>query len=324
MNDSKLNAAFPASIRVGVSACLLGRKVRFDGGHKHCRYLTDILADYFQLISYCPEVAIGMGTPRQPIRLVGSRSNPQAIGVKDEGLNVTQPLRTYGRTVAENIDELCGFVFKKDSPSCGMTRVKLYNENGMPERNATGIFAEEIMNADPLLPVEEEGRLNDAGLRENFIMRVYVYARWKSLCKEGISKSALLEFHASHKYLLMAHSTAMYQTLGRALSDLRADTLDAIAEKYISMLMEGLSKPSTRKQHSNVLYHLLGYLKNSLSRDHREDLAQTIEAYRLGEYPLAVPVKLLRHHFKVSPHPYISRQVYLNPHPDQLGLRNTV
>jgi len=311
-------------IRIGVSACLLGKKVRFDGGHKRSRFVTDMLADYFEFTSFCPEVAIGLGTPRQPIRLVGDECSPEAIGVKDPQLNVTQPLREYGRKIAGQCDDLCGFIFKKDSPSCGMARVKIYNDKGMAQRSATGLFATEIMAANPLLPVEEEGRLNDADLCDNFITRVYVYARWKALINTGISKTALINFHASHKLLVMAHNNEMYRQLGRLISNLSTSQLDEIADTYISSLMQALSKPATRKRHTNVLQHLLGYLKQDLGSSHRSDLADTIDAYRSGVYPLVVPIKLLQHHFSMQPHTYISQQVYLNPHPQAMMLRNSL
>ena len=314
----------PGKITVGVSACLLGREVRFDGGHKRSRFITDTLAEHFVFAAFCPEVAIGMGTPRQPIRLTGDASNPEAVGVKTPELVVSQPLRTYGKKVASDAHELCGFIFKKDSPSCGMERVKVYNDKGMAERSGTGLFAREIMKVHPLLPVEEEGRLNDADLRENFITRVYVYARWKALLAGGLSKTGLLEFHAGHKYLLMSHSTVVYKQLGQLLSDLTGSSLADIADSYIARLMQTLSKPATRKRHTNVLQHLLGYLKHDLDSAHRADLHETIDAYRRGEFPLVVPIRLLQHHFRMHPHPYIKKQVYLKPHPQALLLRNNL
>jgi uncharacterized protein YbgA (DUF1722 family)/uncharacterized protein YbbK (DUF523 family) len=312
------------TIKIGVSACLLGREVRFDGGHKRSRFITDALADHFEFVAFCPEVAIGMGTPRQPIRLVGDDRHPQAVGVKTPELNVSQPLRSYGKKVAGDIHDLCGFIFKKDSPSCGMERVKVYNDKGMPERSGTGLFAREIIEAHPLLPVEEEGRLNDADLRDNFITRVYVYARWKALVAGGLSKSGLIEFHAGHKYLVMSHNTMVYKQLGKMLADLSRVSLAEIADSYIARLMQALSKPATRKRHTNVLQHLLGYLKKDLDSARRADLNETIDAYRRGEFPLVVPIRLLQHHFSVHPHPYIQKQVYLKPHPQALLLRNSL
>ncbi|MGD2137635.1 MAG: DUF523 and DUF1722 domain-containing protein [Gammaproteobacteria bacterium] len=313
-----------APIRIGISACLLGSNVRFDGGHKRNRFVTETLAAHFEFVSFCPEVAIGMGIPRQPVRLVGDARAPAAVGVKNPELNVTRPLQDYGRKVAGNIADLSGFIFKKDSPSCGMARVKLYNDKGMAERAATGLFAREIMAARPLLPVEEEGRLNDAELRESFITRVYVYARWQALMNAGVTRAALLRFHASHKLLLLACSTVAYRELGRLLAGLDGKKLDELADTYITRLMRALVKPATRKRHTNVLQHLLGYLKKDLDAAQRADLAETIDAYRRGLYPLVVPIRLLQHHFSRHPHPYIDRQVYLEPHPRALMLRNSL
>jgi uncharacterized protein YbgA (DUF1722 family)/uncharacterized protein YbbK (DUF523 family) len=324
MCDLNSSEQLPKTIKIGVSACLLGKKVRFDGGHKRSRFITDSLAGHFEFVAFCPEVAIGMGTPRQPIRLVGDDRNPQAVGVKTPEINVSQPLRNYGSKIAGNIHHLCGFIFKKDSPSCGMERVKVYNDKGMPERSGTGLFAREIIKAHPLLPVEEEGRLNDAELRDNFITRVYVYARWKALLAGGLSKTGLLEFHAGHKFLLMSHSTVVYKQMGRMLSDLTRASLSDIADSYIARLMQTLSKPSTRKRHANVLQHLLGYLTHDLDSAHRSDLHETIDAYRRGEFPLVVPVRLLQHHFNRHPNPYIKQQVYMKPHPQALLLRNNL
>jgi uncharacterized protein YbgA (DUF1722 family) len=246
------------------------------------------------------------------------------VGVKTPELNVSQPLRSYGKKVAGDINNLCGFIFKKDSPGCGMERVKVYNDKGMPERSGTGLIARDIIKAHPLLPVEEEGRLNDADLRDNFITRVYVYARWKALVASGLGKSGLLEFHTDHKYLLMSHGTVEYKQLGQLFSDLTRASLADIADSYIARLMQTLSKPATRKCHTNVLQHLLGYLKRDLDSAHRTDLDKTIHAYRRGEFPLVVPIRLLQHHFSVHPHPHIKEQVYLNQHPQALLLRNNL
>jgi uncharacterized protein YbgA (DUF1722 family)/uncharacterized protein YbbK (DUF523 family) len=320
-NDS---AVFSSGIRVGVSACLLGQNVRFDAGHKRSRFITDALAGFFRLVPYCPEVAIGMGIPRQPIRLVGDERSQEAVGVKEPQFNVTRPLGDYGRRVAGSIDELCGFIFKKDSPSCGMTRVKVYNHKGMAERIGSGVFAREIMKADPLLPVEDEGRLNDAALCDSFITRVYVYARWKELFREGLTKAGIIEFHACHKLLVMAHSVAVYRELGQLLSSLDRGSLTQTADTYIHKLLQALKQPATRKRHTNVLQHLLGYLKKDLESARRADLAGVIDAYRRGDYPLVVPIRMLQHYFSIHTHPYVSRQVYLNPHPQALLLRNSL
>jgi uncharacterized protein YbgA (DUF1722 family)/uncharacterized protein YbbK (DUF523 family) len=311
-------------LRLGVSACLLGARVRFDGGHKRNRFLLEELGEHFEFVPFCPEVAIGMGTPRPPIRLVGDVQAPRAVGSKDGSLDVTDALREYSSITSERLDGLCGFVFKKDSPSCGMERVKVYSSTGMPQRDGTGIFARAVQEANPLLPVEEEGRLNDPGLRENFVTRVLVYARWQALRQQPLSKKALIEFHTSHKFLLLAHSPAAYRELGGLLARLDSVPLDALAEDYVERVMRALRAQPSRRRHVNVLQHLLGYLRKNVDAVSRADLVDAIDDYRQGLVPLVVPIALLQHHFRRNPHPFVSRQVYMNPHPRELLLRNTL
>ena len=310
--------------RIGVSACLLGAKVRFDGGHKRNRFLLEELGEHFEFVPFCPEVAIGMGTPRPTLRLVGKPEQPRAVGSRDASLDVTDALQVYSTDTASRLDGLSGFVFKKDSPSCGMERVKVYNDKGMPQRDGTGIFARAVQKANPLLPVEEEGRLNDPVLRENFVSRVFVYARWQGLQQQGLSKKALLDFHTSHKLLLMAHSPAAYRELGRMLAVLGKVELDQLAGLYILRVMQVLKKPASRKRHVNVLQHILGYLRKHLDATSRADLVDVIDSYRRGTVPLVVPITLLQHSFRRRPHSWISRQVYMQPHPGELMLRNTI
>ena len=311
-------------VRLGVSACLIGAKVRFDGGHKRNRFLIDELGSHFEFVPFCPEVAIGMGTPRPSIRLVGDAEAPRALGSRDDGLDVTDALQAYSANRARRLESLSGFIFKKDSPSCGMERVRVYSDKGMPQREGVGIFARAVQQANPLLPVEEEGRLNDSTLRENFVSRVFVYARWQALRQQGLSKKGLLDFHTRHKLLLMAHSPVAYRELGRLLARLDNASLDGLADRYIERVMEVLKAPVNRKRHVNVLQHLLGYLRKHVDAANRIDLVSVIDDYRLGMVPLVVPVTLLQHHFRSNPHHWISRQVYMNPHPRELLLRNTL
>jgi uncharacterized protein YbgA (DUF1722 family)/uncharacterized protein YbbK (DUF523 family) len=311
-------------VRLGVSACLLGAKVRFDGGHKRNRFLIEELGSHFEFVPFCPEVAIGMGTPRPSIRLVGDVEAPRALGSRDDGLDVTDALQAYSANRAQRLEGLSGFIFKKDSPSCGMARVKVYSEKGMPQRDGVGIFARAVQEANPLLPVEEEGRLNDSTLRENFVSRVFVYARWQALRQQGLSKKGLLDFHTRHKLLLMAHSPLAYRELGRLLAQLDNTRLDALADRYIEQLMQVLKVPASRKHHVNVLQHVMGYLRKHVRAENRADLVDVINDYRRGMVPLVVPVTLLQHHFRSNPHPWVSQQVYMNPHPRELMLRNTL
>jgi len=311
-------------IRIGVSACLLGAKVRFDGGHKRSRYIEEVLGRYFDFVPFCPEVAIGLGTPRQPIRLVGSEDAPRVVGTRDPELDVTRPLRDFGKDVARRHHDLCGMIVKKGSPSCGLERVKVYGENGMPYGQARGAFTDEMIKAQPLLPVEDEGRLNDPVLRENFIARVFVYARWRALLASGLSKAGLIQFHARHKLVVMAHSPQGYRELGRLVAQVSQEPLEQLADRYIHGLMQHLQQRAPRKRHVNVLQHLLGYLRRDLDAGDRAELVDTIEAYRKGEYPLVVPLSLLRHHFRKNPKPYVEQQVYMQPHPRDLMLHNAL
>jgi uncharacterized protein YbgA (DUF1722 family) len=265
-----------------------------------------------------------MGTPRQPIRLVDDQGNIRAIGTREADKDYTSQLNEYGTRVAETLDSLCGFVFKKDSPSCGMERVKVYADNGIPEKKGTGLFADKIMKKNPLLPVEDEGRLNDPVLRENFINRVYVYSRWKNLIDNGISKSGLLDFHTRHKYLLLAHNQQAYRELGRMLSSLNKANLAELAQQYIEHVMTVLKQRASRKTHVNVMQHLLGFLRPKLDVNDRAEMLDAIKAYAKGEYPLVVPITLLKHHFRCNPDPFVNRQVYLNPYPREMMLRNSI
>ncbi|WP_018718432.1 YbgA family protein [Arhodomonas aquaeolei] len=313
-----------APIRVGVSACLLGEQVRFDSGHKRDRFVADVLADYFELIPVCPEVAIGLGTPRPPIRLVGDPDSPRAVGTRDAGKDVTTDLADYGRTMARRLEGISGYILKSKSPSCGMERVKVYTDTGHPAGSGTGIYAAEIMRANPMLPVEEEGRLNDPVLRENFIGRLYAYHRWQCLMAEGITPEALVDFHTRHKLILMSHSPERLRELGRLVARAGSEPVEPLAEAYGEAFMATLRHRATRRRHTNVLQHLMGYLKGHLDGDDKAELLELIEDYRIGRVPLIVPVTLIKHHFRRHPEPYIDRQLYLHWQPAGLSLWNHI
>jgi len=273
----------------------------------------------------CPETAIGLGVPRPTIRLMGDPARPRLVGTADASMDVTGKMEEYAWQQVKSLGDLCGYILKKDSPSCGMERVKVFNASGgCAVRKGTGVFARILKQALPLLPVEEEGRLNDAVLRENFINRVYVMQRWHSLQRQGVSAAALIEFHAAHKYLVMSHSQAAYQRLGRLLSDLSKSDLPNIAQSYIQELMPALARRVTRSRHVNVLQHIMGYLKKRIDSGDKAELSASIETYRRGETPLVVPITLLRHYFRRHHDPYMEKQVYLHPHPEKLGLRNGI
>lgn len=311
--------------KIAISACLLGERVRFNAGHKESPLCSRVLASHFDFVPLCPEMAIGLGAPRQPIRLVGDPSRPRAVGTRDAGLDVSAPLSAYGERMAGELDDIDGFIFMQKSPSCGLERVKVYQANGHPaEGGGRGLFAAAFCARRPELPVEEDGRLHDPVLRENFVTRVFVHADWRRLLGEGLSRQALLDFHARHKYLLMASHPQQYRALGRLLGEVGRHAPKELGPRYFAQLMAALRQCASRGSHGNVLQHLCGYLRPALEPDERAELQQLIEQYRLGMLPLVVPLTLLKHHFRRHPHPYVARQVYLQPHPEELGLRNAI
>ena len=310
---------------LGTSACLLGEAVRFDAGHKHDRWITGTLSQYFDLVSICPEVAIGLGIPRPPIQLKGAVHSIRVVGSRDSDLDVTDDLRRYGTKMAIQMDAISGYIFKSKSPSCGLERVRLFPEDdGAPSRDSVGQYAAAFTAAQQLLPVEEEGRLNDPVLRDNFIERVVCFHRWQKLQNRGITPARLIDFHSCHKLLVLSHGVVPYRALGRLVADTGKHDIYKIADDYIQRLMRTLKRKATRRSHANVLQHLQGYLKRALDRSDRQELVEVIDHYRLGRVPLVVPMTLLRHHFRRHPDPYITRQIYLNPHPPELMLRNLI
>ncbi|MCG8381932.1 MAG: DUF523 and DUF1722 domain-containing protein [Gammaproteobacteria bacterium] len=311
-------------ILLGISSCLLGEQVRFDGGHKNNAYINQTLGEYFRFKPFCPEVAIGLGIPREPIKLVKQSDTIQAIGVKNATLNVSQQLIECANEQCHWQDDIFGYIFKKDSPSCGMERVKVYtpNANRPPERNGTGLYAAQVMRNFPHLPIEEEGRLGDPNLRENFISHVFIYWRWKSQLISGLSLAMLTDFHAQHKLTFMSHDQDTTRGLGRLLSQNDEMALPELAEAYLTRMTKLLRIVPSRKNHVNVLQHIQGYLKKQLDRDDKAELKEVIEQYRLGALPLIVPITLLRHHFRKHPSDYILRSAYMTPHPKALMLLN--
>ncbi len=312
-------------IRVGVSTCLLGENVRFDGGHKKNDYVLHTLSDFFEWVPVCPEVDIGLGTPRESLRLVGDAGNPRFVTGKSN-IDHTEKMVSYSDRKVEELQKLNlnGYILKKDSPSCGMERVRVYDESGMPNRKGVGIFARALMERMPLLPVEEEGRLNDLKLRENFIVRVFCHYRWQKIALGNFSVNALVQFHTQHKFLLMAHSEKHLRELGRLVADAKKYPPRKLKEKYVTRFFEALRRKSTHRKHTNVLQHILGYFKKDIDDRDRHELLQTIEEYRQGLLPLIVPITLIKHYVNKFDVQYIKDQVYLNPHPKELMLLNHV
>lgn len=313
-------ATFP-KIPIGISSCLLGEEVRYNGGHKRNAYIVQTLGDYFEFNPFCPEVAIGMGVPREPIRLVRQGDDIRCVGTVDPTLDVTDKLIDTAEEQKTWHRHIYGYILKKDSPSCGMERVKLYRREH-PERDGVGLYAQRLMQNFPHLPVEEEGRLGDAVLRENFVQRVFIYHRWRTLLQQGATWKALTRFHAQHKMILMSRSQSKARELGRFLSESPDMPVDQLCSEYIARLTAILKTNASRKNHVNVLQHIQGYLKKELDGDDKKELSESIEQYRLGLLPLIVPITLLRHHFRKNPTPYIDDSFYMHPHPKELMLLN--
>lgn len=310
-------------IRLGVSACLLGHPVRYDGGHKHDRYVTDILGAYAEYVPVCPEVECGLGIPRKSMHLEGDPENPRLITTRTRRDLTDQMVRWAAQRLEElKKDNLCGFIFKSNSPSCGMERLKIFNHKGMPQKKGVGLFAGLFMKTFPHLPVEEEGRLKNEVLRENFVERIFHRKRWDEHVRGGNALRRLVEFHTDHKLLYMAHSPKHHRELGKLVAEGKSMSLETLYERYDHLMSEALKLKATVKKNTNVLFHLMGFFKKALSSLEKEELREIIEAYHRGLYPLIVPVTLINHYIRKYDQPYLKRQVYLNPHPLELKLRN--
>jgi uncharacterized protein YbgA (DUF1722 family)/uncharacterized protein YbbK (DUF523 family) len=314
-----------STIRVGISSCLLGQEVRWDGGHKRDRFLTDELAPYVEWVAVCPEVEIGMGTPRETVQLVREQGGLHLVGTRSRR-DWTEAMESFAvrRVRALERLDLCGYVLKKDSPSCGMERVKVRDASGMAKRDGRGLFAEALLAAIPALPVEEEGRLNDPVLRENWIERVFAYRRLRSLFHGHFSVGRLVAFHTAHKLQLLAHSTEAYRRLGRLVAGAKKLERAELRERYETGFMEALAERATPRRQVNVLQHCLGYFKERLDPKTRSALAAQVADYQKGLVPLVVPVTMIRHYVDQLGIEYLAGQVYLEPHPKELMLRNRV
>jgi uncharacterized protein YbgA (DUF1722 family)/uncharacterized protein YbbK (DUF523 family) len=312
-------------IQLGISSCLLGNEVRFDGGHKRDRFVTDLLGSFVEWVPICPEVEAGMGTPRPAMRLVDGGDGVRMVEIKS-GSDHTRPMKAYAARRVRELKKLglCGYILKKDSPSCGMTRVKIYSETAMPRRNGRGLYATALLEAYPNLPVEDEGRLNDPKLRENFIERVFAYDRLRRLFHPRWAAGQVVDFHTAHKLQLMAHSTEAYRELGRLVATFRRWERAEFRKEYERAFMKALVPLATRGRNANMLQHAAGHLKKCLGSPSRTELANLIHDYRKGLVPLVVPITLIKHHARVYDIDYLNGQVFLEPHPRELMLRNHV
>ena len=310
-------------IRVGISGCLMSNKARFDGCHEQSKMLSQNLARYFDFVPACPEVGIGMGIPRKPIRRIGDVNSPSIVSAQDNAIDYTEKMVEFSNQKAKEHLDLFGYIFMENSPSVGLFRVKVSQENCCPaDESGRGIYASIITQENPQLPIEEASRLTDPSLRENFITRVFAYHKWQQLKQLGFNYHSIIEFHSSYKYSLMAHSPSGYIELGRMLADAGKHEVDVLAAHYFPLLMCALGKVATRKTHANVLMHIQGYLKRVLSSIEKQELSKLINQYRLAQIPLIVPIKRLKHHFNNYPHAYIAKQAYLEPYPDDLSPSN--
>ena len=309
--------------KLGISACLLGEKVRYDGGGQRDAFLTDTLGAFVRYVPVCPESECGLGIPREPMHLRDEPDGPRLVTIRTK-LDHTDRMRTWAKKRLDELEaeNLCGFVFKSRSPSSGMERVKLYNEAGSVVGKSVGLFAAAFMERFPLLPVEDEGRLNDPGLRENFIERIFVMHRWRETVNRGRTVGKLVDFHTRHKLLLLSHSTTHYRTMGKLVAGAKDIPPAELFDGYATLLFEALRLKATPAKHSNVLQHIMGYFRKQLSPDEKQEMLEWIENYRQGFAPLIVPVTLLRHFVRKYDEPYLKDQVYLNPHPLELRLRN--
>lgn len=310
-------------IRIGISACLLGEPVRYNGGHKLDRFLVDTLGEYVAYVPVCPEVELGLPTPRETLRLIGDPLAPRLVFSKS-GEDITEAMNDWAWQRVRELEkeQLCGFIFKSRSPSCGMERVKVYDRHGNPRSKGVGLFAQAFMDHFPLLPTEEDGRLHDPGLRENFIESIFVMRRWRGVLDRGSKRGDLVDFHSRHKLLLMGHSVDLYRETGRLVARAGDMNRDELFQKYQNLLLQALQNLPTVAKHVNVLHHMLGYFKKNLDADEKEEMLELVEHYRQGHLPLIVPVTMINHFVRKYEEPYLRDQVYLNPHPLELQLRN--
>ena len=322
-NISMEKSASTGKIRLGLSACLLGQAVRYDGGHKHDRFITETLGQYVDFVPVCPEVECGLSIPREAMRLVGDVGRPRLVTIRTQKDYTDQMLTWAARRVRElEAEDLVGFIFKSDSPSSGLERVKVYNDKGMPDKKGVGLFARAFMEHYPLLPVEDEGRLHDPKLRENFIEAIFTFKRWRDMLTSSPDRKHLVAFHTRHKLLLLAHSPEYYREMGRVVAHGSENPLEETLSQYQQLLLQSLRLKTTSRKNANVLYHLLGYFKKDLSGDEKQELIDIIDHYQRGDLPLIVPVTLINHYVRKYDQPYLKEQYYLHPHPLELQLRN--
>jgi uncharacterized protein YbgA (DUF1722 family)/uncharacterized protein YbbK (DUF523 family) len=312
-------------IKIGVSSCLLGNNVRYNGGHALDRFITHTLGQYVQFVPVCPESECGLGIPRPTMHLRGAVDNPRLVVTKT-GEDHTRQMVTWAKQRLGELAEenLCGFIFKKNSPSSGMTRVKVFNEKGQPVKKGRGIFAGMFMDRFPLIPVEEDGRLNDPVLRENFIEQIFAMQRWRAVLSGRKTRGDLVTFHTRNKMLLRSHSEKHYRLMGKLVGSGKTHSTSTLYREYETLLMAALRLKATVAKHANVMMHMLGYFKKDLTADEKQEMLDIIKDYRTGYVPLVVPLTLFSHYVRKYDQSYLKQQTYLDPHPTALKLRNHV
>jgi uncharacterized protein YbgA (DUF1722 family)/uncharacterized protein YbbK (DUF523 family) len=311
--------------RIGISSCLLGNEVRWNSGHKLDKYLAHTLGQFVEYVPVCPEVEAGFGVPRESFRLVGVPDSPRLVTFKSKTDHTDRMLTWAQKRVRElEKEELCGFIFKSDSPSSGMIRVKVYNEKGMPHKIGIGMFARAFMEHFPLIPVEDDGRLNDPIIRENFILQIFTMKRWRDNLARKRGIGSLVDFHTRNKLLMLSHSPKHYRLMGKLVAEGKKMPLGDLYDQYQLLLMEALRLKTTIRKNINVLQHLMGYFKKQLSGDEKQELLEAFDQYRSEYVPLIVPITLINHYVRKYDQPYLKQQTYLNPHPLELKLRTHV
>ncbi len=312
-------------IKLGISSCLLGERVRYDGSHKLDRYITETLGRYFSWVPVCPEVESGLPVPREALRLVGDPESPRIV-TRKTNIDQTERITAWAARRLRELEreDLCGFIFKSRSPSSGLSGIKVYTEQGMPSMKGSGIFGSAFTRRFPLVPAIDDGRLHNPALRENFIEKVFTFHRWKDFSSGRKSLGGLVHFHTAHKLLVMAHSPRHYGALGRLVAGGKKMDISELYERYIALLMEAMGMMATTKKNTNVLQHMAGYFRKVLTSDEKQELLETIENYHKGFTPLIVPLTLINHYVRKFDDRYLKGQLYLNPHPVELMLRNHV
>lgn len=312
-------------VKIGISSCLLGNPVRWNAGHKLDRYLTNILGQFVEYVPVCPEVEAGFGVPRESVRLVGDPEDPRMITFKSKK-DLTNQMKRWAKKRVKELEkeDLCGYIFKSDSPSSGMIRVKVYSEKGMPRKVGVGMFARAFMDHFPRIPCEDDGRLRNAAIRENFIERIFTLKRWRDIAAKSPKMGKLVDFHSRNKLLLLSHSQKHYRIMGKLVANGKKLPPRELFDQYEQLLLETLALKTTVKKNQNVLLHLMGYFKKQLTPDEKQELLEVFEQYRSGYVPLLVPLTLINHYVRKYDQPYLKIQTYLNPHPLELKLRTSV